>query len=103
MPCNVLRKKMGVIGIRLQRELKGEQHLNLSTKSSPKQETCVSKSFAHPVTRKEELRQAISTYVVRASEKLRQQKQLAGSITVFTRTSPFIPSFLSSLDLWPVL
>ena len=33
--------------------------------------------------------------MVRASEKLRRQQQRAGILTVFTRTSPFAPSFYS--------
>ncbi len=81
--------------LRLQQELRGEICLPLSTITKQKKETCVSRSFSKPITCLEELRQAISTHVVRASEKLRQQRQLASAITVFTRTSPFISSFYS--------
>ena len=95
MPSNVLRKKMGVIGIRLQRELKGEQHLSLLTKTIQRKETCVSKSFAHPVTCREELRQAIATHIIIASEKLRRHRQYASKVTIFTRTSLYTPSFYS--------
>ncbi len=95
MPSNIIRKKMGVTGIRLQQELKGEQSLNLSIESIKKKETCVSKSFSHPVTRIEELRQAIATDVIIASEKLRRQKQYASKLTIFTRTSLYTPFFYS--------
>lgn len=60
-----------------------------------KQETCVSRSFSRPVEDLEDLRQAVATYVVRAAEKLRRQRQLAGALTVFARTSPFADGFYS--------
>ena len=37
----------------------------------------------------------MATYVVRAAEKLRRQRQRAAALTVYTRTSPFIPAFYS--------
>jgi DNA polymerase V len=95
MPNNEIRNKLGVIGIRLQNELKGKACLPIQIISPPKQEVCVSRSFGRPVTNLRELRQAVSTHIVRASEKLRRQKQHAGAITVFTRTNPFKPSFYS--------
>ncbi len=95
MPSNVLRKKMGITGIRLQKELQGEQILNLSFKSAPKKETCVSKSSPYPITRIEELRQAIATHVIIASEKLRKQQQYSCKITIFARTSLYTPTFYS--------
>ena len=55
----------------------------------------MSRSFSRPITTLEELRQAVATYVVRAAEKLRKQHQRAAALTVYTRTSPFIPAFYS--------
>ena len=55
----------------------------------------MSRSFSRPITTLEELRQAVATYVVRAAEKLRKQHQRAATLTVYTRTSPFIPAFYS--------
>ncbi|ABX08638.1 Y-family DNA polymerase [Prochlorococcus marinus] len=95
MPSNEVRSKFGVTGIRLQNELQGITCLPLSTKPAAKQETCISRSFKRPISTIEELRQAISTYVVKASEKLRMQQQRAGAITVFTRTSAYTPYFYS--------
>ncbi len=93
MPSNELHAKYGVIGIRLQRELNG--HPSPIIPTSFKKETRVSRSFNRPITTLEELKKAIGNYVVRACEKLRQQKQKAGSVTVYTRTSLFIPDFYS--------
>ena len=95
MPSHILIKKMGVTGIHLQRGLEGERELNLSIKSIPKKETCASKSFASPVTQIEELRQAIATHIITASEKLRRQRQYASKITIYTRTSLYTPIFYS--------
>ena len=95
MPSGELRAKCGVVGLRLQQELRGHACLPLELAPAPKQETCVSRSFSRPITTVDELRQAISTYVVRAAEKLRKQQQRAASLTIYTRTSPFIPGFYS--------
>ena len=95
MPSGELRAKCGVVGMRLQRELRGHACLPLDLAPAPKQETCVSRSFSRPITSLEELRQSVATYVVRAAEKLRKQRQRAAALTIYTRTSPFIPAFYS--------
>ncbi len=95
MPSGCLRAKAGVVGVRIQRELQGHACLPLDLEPSPKQETCVSRSFSRPITSLEELREAVATYVVRAAEKLRQQHQRTAALTVYTRTSPFISAFYS--------
>jgi len=89
MPPGELRRRCGVVGLRLQQELQGQACLPLVSLPAAKQETCVSRSFSRPVSSREELRQAIATYLSRAAEKLRRQRQRAGAITVFVRSSPF--------------
>lgn len=95
MPSGELRARCGIVGLRLQRELQGHSCLPLAQSDAPKQETCVSRSFSRPITTLDELQQAVARYVTRAAEKLRKQRQLAGAMTVFTRTSPFISTFYS--------
>tara|TARA_Y100000746_G_scaffold30802_1_gene23241 strand:+ start:638 stop:1912 length:1275 start_codon:yes stop_codon:yes gene_type:complete len=95
MASGPLRAKAGVVGLRLQRELQGHACLPLDLAPSPKQETCVSRSFSRPITSLAELQEAVATYVVRAAEKLRKQQQRAASLSVYTRTSPFAPGFYS--------
>ena len=87
MPSNELKSQYGVVGLRLQNELRGEICFPFREQLTPKKETCVSRSFSKPVTSIQELRQAIATYVVMASEKLRKQGQKAGTIKVFARTN----------------
>jgi hypothetical protein len=81
MPSGELRHRCGVVGVRLQQELRGHSCLPLVAVPPAKQETCVSRSFSEPVTSLEGLRQAIATYLSRACEKLRRQGQRAGSVT----------------------
>jgi DNA polymerase V len=89
MPPGELRRRCGVVGLRLQLELRGSSCLPLLEAAPAKQETCVSRSFSTPITTRAELREAVATYLSRAAEKLRRQQQLAGAITVFVRSSPF--------------
>ncbi len=89
MPSAELRRRCGVVGLRLQRELQGQSCLPLVALPPAKKETCVSRSFSTPITTAGELRQAVATYLSRAAEKLRRQRQYAGAITVFVRSSPF--------------
>ena len=92
MSSNELQAKYGIQGIRLQYELRGKICIPISSHSSTKKETCVSRSFSHAITNRRELCEAISTYVVRASEKLRRQKQRAGALTIFACTTSHIPN-----------
>lgn len=93
MASGELKAKAGVVGLRLQQELRGQACLPLTAAPSPKRETCVSRSFGSAITELEPLRQAVASYVVRAAEKLRRQRQRAGHLTVFARTSPFAGDF----------
>jgi len=89
MASGELGRRCGVVGVRLQQELRGHACLPLVSLPPAKRETCVSRSFSQPVTSRAELRQAVATYLCRAAEKLRRQGQRAGCITVFVRSSPF--------------
>jgi DNA polymerase V len=88
-PAGELRVRCGVVGLRLQQELRGHAVLPLVQQPPAKRETCVSRSFGEPVTSREALREAVATYLSRAAEKLRRQRQRTGAITVFVRSSPF--------------
>jgi len=85
----VIKKKLGIVGVRLQLELQGISCMPFVECPPPKQNTCVSRSFGQPVTSKAELKEAVAFYISRAGEKLRRQKQVTSSISVFARSSPF--------------
>ncbi|MCT0209646.1 MAG: nucleotidyltransferase [Cyanobium sp.] len=89
MASGELRARAGVVGLRLQQELRGHSCLPLVAVPPAKRETCVSRSFSEPVRELPQLREAIATYLSRAAEKLRRQGQRTDTITVFVRSSPF--------------
>jgi DNA polymerase V len=89
LPSGELRHRCGVVGVRLQQELRGHACLPLELVPAAKRETCVSRSFSQPVTTLAHLKEAVASYTARAAEKLRRQRQRAGALTVFVRSSPF--------------
>jgi len=82
-------KKLGVIGKRLQLELKGNKCLPIEIIKKPKKEIQVSRSFGNPITKLEDLTQALAIYAIKASAKMRSQNLKSSAITVFTRTSHY--------------
>ena len=92
----LVKRQWGVVGLRLQQELRGISCLPLVQGPTPKRETCVSRSFSQPIEDLRQLREAVATYVVRAAEKLRRQRQLTACLTVFIRTSPFQAGFYAN-------
>ncbi|MFM7548012.1 MAG: Y-family DNA polymerase [Cyanobacteriota bacterium] len=89
MASGELRRRCGVVGVRLQQELRGQSCLPLELVPAAKRETCVSRSFSRPVDNLPHLKEAIATYTARAAEKVRRQNQQAGALSVFVRSSPF--------------
>lgn len=85
----LIRQKMGIVGVRLQLELRGVPCLPLEMCPPPKKETCVSRSFGQAVTSLDELKEAIALRTTRLGEKLRLQQQAATLLQVFARTSAF--------------
>ncbi len=82
-------KKLGIIGKRLQMELKGNKCLPIEIIKKPKKEIQVSRSFGKPITKLEDLTQALAIYAIKASEKMRSQSLKSSTITVFVRTSHY--------------
>ena len=84
-----LKKKLGVVGQRIQLELKGYQCLPIEEKKNQKKEIRVSRSFSQPITKLEDLKHALAIYAIRASEKMRAQNLKASVVTIFARTSHY--------------
>ncbi len=87
-----IRSEFSVVLERTIRELNGVSCLDLELLRPTKQQIICSRSFGHKVTDKRELREAIAKYTTRAAEKLRGEKRLCRVVSVFIRTSPFIPN-----------
>jgi DNA polymerase V len=98
----MIQKKMGITGVRLIRELNGISCLPLELVPKPKQATCVSRSFRHPVKSLEQLKEAVATHTTTAAAKLRKQKQCTTAITVFILTSRFKDNYYSNSITLPL-
>lgn len=84
-----LRTRFGVVLARIVCELRGEPCLGLEEVETPRQQIIASRSFGEPVTVRDEVGAAVSTFVARAAERLRGQESLCGAIRVSVETSRF--------------
>ncbi|WP_085584373.1 MULTISPECIES: translesion error-prone DNA polymerase V subunit UmuC [unclassified Pseudomonas] len=86
-----LRKNFSVVIEKTARELSGTACLELDEPDPPKQEICCSRMFGKRLTELQPIKEAVATYVMRASEKLRAQNSLCKKIRVSIRTGMFNP------------
>ena len=84
-----VRKNMGVVGEKIQLELKGISCLELELLPSKKKSCCVSRSFSKPVEKIDQLKESIANYGSRVAEKIREEGLVAHSISVFVLTNHF--------------
>ena len=95
----LIKQRFSVVVERTVRELNGESCIALDEVPATKKQIICSRSFGARVTTYTQMREAICEYTVRASEKLRGEKQKTKRVTVFIRTSPFrtdIPQYANS-------
>jgi DNA polymerase V len=104
-----VRKNLGgVVGVRLLRELNGFPCIEMKDPLTTKKMIATTRMFGKPVYELPELKEAVATYVARASEKLRRQQSAAGSVSVFLVHSGnssyhhYEPAYRSSYVLLPV-
>ncbi|WP_085715046.1 translesion error-prone DNA polymerase V subunit UmuC [Pseudomonas sp. B28(2017)] len=86
-----LRKNFSVVIEKTARELAGTSCLALDDPDPPKQEICCSRMFGKRLTELAPIKEAVATYMMRASEKLRAQGSLCKKIRVSIRTGMFNP------------
>ncbi|QXZ13054.1 translesion error-prone DNA polymerase V subunit UmuC [Pseudomonas sp. AO-1] len=86
-----LRKNFSVVIEKTARELAGTPCLELDEPDPPKQEICCSRMFGKRLKELAPIREAVATYMMRASEKLRAQRSLCKKIRVSIRTGMFNP------------
>ncbi|KHA73092.1 DNA polymerase V subunit UmuC [Pseudomonas chlororaphis] len=87
-----LRKNFSVVIEKTARELAGTPCLELDEPDPPKQEICCSRMFGKRLKDLPPIKEAVATYMMRASEKLRAQKSLCKKIRVSIRTGMFNPN-----------
>ncbi len=85
----LIRKQLTVVGARTLLELNGTPCITLEQAPPSPKSIVTSRSFGHPVTELEELREAVISYVSVAAEKLRKQNVEAENLSVFVTTGPF--------------
>ena len=88
-----IKKSSNVLSSRTAMELRGVSCIDLETTSSKRKSCVVSRSFGQRVENFQELKEAIASYSLNASEKIRSESLVTKSITVFIRTSPFQSRF----------
>lgn len=86
-----LRKKFSVVIEKTARELGGTSCLELDEPDPPKQEICCSRMFGKRLTELPPIKEAVATYMMRASEKLRAQGSVCKKVRVSIRTGMFNP------------
>jgi DNA polymerase V len=86
-----LRKNFSVVIEKTARELAGTPCLELDEPDPPKQEICCSRMFGKRLKELPPIKEAVATYMMRASEKLRAQNSLCKKIRVSIRTGMFNP------------
>jgi len=84
-----VRGVLGVVGERVQREIRGTPCLAVEEAPAPPQSVSTSRSFAKPLTEIGELEEAVSSYATRVAEKLRENGCVATHIQLFISADPF--------------
>jgi DNA polymerase V len=80
---------MTIVGLKILRELKGEQCFFIDSSPKNKKSICTSRTFPTDISDINLIKEAISNHAMRCSEKLRKQKSSAKYIGVFLNTNPF--------------
>ena len=96
-----IRKRMGIVGLRLVMELRGVSCLDLDQCPAPKQSLTCSRAFGTRISTLEEMEEAVSVYTSRVAEKLRREGLAATVLTVCLTTNEFKegPQYSNALTL----
>lgn len=95
-----VKKLLSIQGLRMVYELRGLPCIELEEVTPNKQNICVSRSFGEMLDNKDAIGESVSTFVNRASQKLRKQKSSCSAITVFIHSNRFrkdLPQYSNSI------
>ena len=90
-----VQKQLHKPGLQTYLELHGKACIPLELVVEKRKSILSSRSFGYPISELGPLQAALAANIVKAAEKLRQEKQRAKHITVFIRSSPFKDGFVS--------
>lgn len=85
----MLRREFSVVLEKTALELQGVSCARLEDVPTDKKQIACTRSFGRPVLELAGLAEAVSSFAMRAAEKLRSQNSAAGTLQVFIHTSPF--------------
>ncbi|MBI0436008.1 Y-family DNA polymerase [Roseomonas sp. KE0001] len=88
LDARMTRDLLTVVGGRVQAELRGISCLPLQLMAATRKGIACTRSFGQPVTRWEDMREAVAAFAARAAEKLRAEGLDACHLTVFLHTNP---------------
>ncbi len=86
---SMIKKKMGIVGLRLLSELRGVSCYPLEQSPPKRQSITVSRTFKRAILTLDELLEAVAAYVSTGAEKLRQENSVAGVLLVYVMTNRF--------------
>jgi DNA polymerase V len=84
-----VRKLLGLSGARCAAELAGTSCIPFSDMPGTRKSLASTRTFAKPVERWEDMREAVSGHAVRVAERLREDGLVASAVSVFMHTSPY--------------
>ena len=84
-----IKKNMGIVGEKIYFELKGISCIDLELLPIDKKSCCVSRSFSKPIEKLNDLEESVSNYGIRVAEKIRKEKLVAQSMSIFVLTNHF--------------
>ena len=106
LPAEWIRQQMNITGWHTQQELLGFPCIDFAYTMPPKQQICVSRSFAKEIRDYNQLAEQISLFTSMVCEKLRKQKSVCHQVLVFLLTDRFKPNnihpFESRMVTFPV-
>lgn len=73
----------GVVGVRLIKELRGEEAVVMQDELVNKKMIATTRMFGTAITELSRIREAVASYTTRAAEKLRRQKSAASVLSIF--------------------
>lgn len=91
LPQEWIRKKMGVVGLRILKELQGQSCIEFEQFPSDKKSISTTRTFASTITDCKELHQCIAQYTSLCAEKLREQGSVCAELSVFILTDRHRP------------
>jgi len=86
LPPDWVRKELTIVGLQTQLELSGISCLSLANAPAPRRSVLCSRSFGQLIEDKEQLREAVCSFAVRATEKLRAANFEAQAVQTFALT-----------------